>query len=758
MLSFALPANSHPRLFTLWLVAILAVSSLLDLKAQTRSGGECGSEVTAAEAPLLLKQELALSKLAGLRSATHYRIPVQMHVVRHSDGSGGFDPMEFPLLFDSANFLFEQVNVEIYEYSPTLFVDNDFFYNDCSTSTQWDTLKRVAPAAEAINVYWVPDESGFGYCGVSAFPGSGSQGIIMNNACGGLSQPFNSTIVHEIGHYFNLFHTHESAFGVECPNENNCSTAGDLLCDTPADPNVYLHVSPAPACTYDNYAATPAECDATPYNPPTTNLMSYSTKACEKFFTPQQIDRFRLVVETGRAELDILAGSIAYRPKTISPMLVIPGTMADTTIRLTNIGSAPVTITYAGSPFGLVTVSGPIPQTLQPGEWQDYIVAYDASGTTGGCDVGQISDQVLFQTSDSEVPEKTIPVLVNVIYSQPAVSSNFFGSNCLHFTAPNTPGLGDRVSQALTNNLLGNVLFDASLMLGLVDGIDTVVYQDCYAQMDFAEVDGFFDSTDVFGRTLQTLRFAATDGRLYGTVTYSYGWNSVGLDSCAQITATYKVRNLCDTTLTVAIGVFADFDLDDALQNVGSYNEYTQAVYVADVMNSDRVVAIANLKTGSPVPTLHVIPNEEFVFPTQSLPDNVAYRELVGGNREVPMVTDVSALLSYGKFTLAQGGEIKIPVAFLLSDQGTWQMQGWISTLKSMLNGASSVCGDCNSSGSVSVSDVVFLLNYIFAGGPAPMPASVGDVNCSSGISISDAVYLIRYIFSGGAAPCANCP
>ncbi|MCC6963938.1 MAG: SBBP repeat-containing protein [candidate division Zixibacteria bacterium] len=68
------------------------------------------------------------------------------------------------------------------------------------------------------------------------------------------------------------------------------------------------------------------------------------------------------------------------------------------------------------------------------------------------------------------------------------------------------------------------------------------------------------------------------------------------------------------------------------------------------------------------------------------------------------------------------------------------------------------VCGDADGSGSVTVSDVVYLINYIFAGGPAPNPLLSGDVDCTGAVSISDAVYLINYIFAGGPAPCAACP
>jgi hypothetical protein len=66
------------------------------------------------------------------------------------------------------------------------------------------------------------------------------------------------------------------------------------------------------------------------------------------------------------------------------------------------------------------------------------------------------------------------------------------------------------------------------------------------------------------------------------------------------------------------------------------------------------------------------------------------------------------------------------------------------------------VAGDADGSGSISVADAVYLINYIFGGGPAPDPVSAGDADCSGGISIGDAVYVINYIFGGGPAP-ANC-
>ncbi len=62
--------------------------------------------------------------------------------------------------------------------------------------------------------------------------------------------------------------------------------------------------------------------------------------------------------------------------------------------------------------------------------------------------------------------------------------------------------------------------------------------------------------------------------------------------------------------------------------------------------------------------------------------------------------------------------------------------------------------GDCDNTGEVSVSDAVFMINFIFSDGPEPLPYRSADVNCDRLVTISDAVYLIMWVFGGGPAPC----
>jgi hypothetical protein len=74
--------------------------------------------------------------------------------------------------------------------------------------------------------------------------------------------------------------------------------------------------------------------------------------------------------------------------------------------------------------------------------------------------------------------------------------------------------------------------------------------------------------------------------------------------------------------------------------------------------------------------------------------------------------------------------------------------------------------GDANNDEKTNISDAVYLVQYIFGGGPTPHPYCNGDFNCDCIVNISDAVCLINYIFQNGScgpfrgcgATCATCP
>jgi hypothetical protein len=61
--------------------------------------------------------------------------------------------------------------------------------------------------------------------------------------------------------------------------------------------------------------------------------------------------------------------------------------------------------------------------------------------------------------------------------------------------------------------------------------------------------------------------------------------------------------------------------------------------------------------------------------------------------------------------------------------------------------------GDANGDGILNVGDAVYLIAFIFKGGPGPEPYEAGDANCDDFVDVGDAVFLISYIFRGGPPP-----
>jgi len=64
------------------------------------------------------------------------------------------------------------------------------------------------------------------------------------------------------------------------------------------------------------------------------------------------------------------------------------------------------------------------------------------------------------------------------------------------------------------------------------------------------------------------------------------------------------------------------------------------------------------------------------------------------------------------------------------------------------------VIGDCNVDQSFNISDIFFLINYIFFQGPAPLPVLSGDFNLDRKANIVDIQNMLNYIFKNCPGPC----
>jgi hypothetical protein len=230
-----------------------------------------------------------------------YHLPLTIHICRRGDATGGFRLGQLDTAMVDLNQMFVQAGIQFFQYGQVIYIDNDNFFTvpDSARRAQL-RMQNVVP--NTINVYF---SNLVNACGQASFPADPIQGVLIDNGCAGTSlNP--STFAHEVGHYLDLYHTHETWDGtrVECPNGSNCTTTGDLLCDTPADPDLSDSVNVS--CEwFGTPTAVPSACDTTRYSPQTNNLMSYSTKTCRTLFTSGQITRMITTLSGSRSNLHL---------------------------------------------------------------------------------------------------------------------------------------------------------------------------------------------------------------------------------------------------------------------------------------------------------------------------------------------------------------------------------------------------------------------------------------------------------------------
>jgi hypothetical protein len=68
------------------------------------------------------------------------------------------------------------------------------------------------------------------------------------------------------------------------------------------------------------------------------------------------------------------------------------------------------------------------------------------------------------------------------------------------------------------------------------------------------------------------------------------------------------------------------------------------------------------------------------------------------------------------------------------------------------------ICGDVNRDYNVEISDVVYLVNYLFRNGDLPQCPpepyiTCADANCDAEVTVADVVYMINYLFKNGSPP-----
>tara|TARA_X000000368_G_scaffold225507_1_gene178010 strand:+ start:463 stop:2196 length:1734 start_codon:yes stop_codon:yes gene_type:complete len=218
-------------------------------------------------------------------------IPVKIHVVRNDFGSTNISIDEILSEIDEVNSFLQNSFLRIN-------ICDEINYINDSSLYEFD-LEQIESLysnhqEDILNIYFVESitTNNSELCGYTYMPGNQNQFydvIVMDNQC--TNSSVNQTLVHEFGHHFNLIHTHGPQNGVltdEFVNGANCSSAGDRVCDTPADPELNSSNVSNVNCLYsgnvtDEYGLL--------FDPDTSNIMSYAPQICRDNFTIEQYAR-----------------------------------------------------------------------------------------------------------------------------------------------------------------------------------------------------------------------------------------------------------------------------------------------------------------------------------------------------------------------------------------------------------------------------------------------------------------------------------
>ncbi len=267
------------------LVLIILLSLSCNLFAQN-SYVECETEPSQSDFDNIHR---ALDQLnAGqYKTAADSNVPVKFHIIASSNGTGGIDSIDAFNELDICNTRYLGAGIQFVHCGNIDYVNSNN-YTDFEKYVD-ETICDANDALNVLNIYFVQDlyrVSGTDttrLCGYAYLSDVTKNRLIVTNSCAQNS----STLAHEIGHYFSLLHTHSTSAGDELVDGSNCATAGDELCDTPADPRLSTSVVDA-AC---NYTGTATDANNQAYAPNARNILSYSRKNCRDYFSPQQLQR-----------------------------------------------------------------------------------------------------------------------------------------------------------------------------------------------------------------------------------------------------------------------------------------------------------------------------------------------------------------------------------------------------------------------------------------------------------------------------------
>ncbi|MGB8656664.1 MAG: dockerin type I repeat-containing protein [Candidatus Zixiibacteriota bacterium] len=299
-------------------------------------------------------------------------------------------------------------------------------------------------------------------------------------------------------------------------------------------------------------------------------------------------------------------------------------------------------------------------------------------------------------------------------------------------------------------------LFDGTLILSWVVPGDTMIAMDMYnrSKDSWYPYSALNIRDTTFGQFGSTA-FIDTIGMGVAVEQYSVGSsNPLYGDFILQ---QYVVKNTADTAIQAYLSLCLDWDVYDAYNNLGGMDQQHDLIWQRDPSATYKKYRFGILRVPTDDSLCYsavAVRNPVYIWPQETWRKDQLWSLIStpGWTNYSMPDTDYGQLVTPGKLDLAPDSVHLESFVIFGVDSTRHQMNSdwW----RPILSFCGLYRGDVDQDWSLNGGDIIYLVNYLFRDGSAPLPfADQGDVNRDGVVDAGDVVYLINYLFRGGPRP-----
>jgi hypothetical protein len=231
-----------------------------------------------------LNQIIELQKLHPEDNKYTISFDVKINVIRPLEGTSLIEE-DFSSLVSFMNASFEEAHISFTNSVKTSYIFSeapvDVFYHNRILERE---ITKNNYDRSVINIYIV--ESTDQVVGFTHYPIENSQRLFIAK-----EKLFDSSLIHELGHFFGLLHTFEDE-NRPAERKITCEMDGDKICDTPKDVPGGASFIERDCSLFGEYK----DINGNKYTPDLSNFMSYYGN-CRTRFSPLQLERMYFIAK-----------------------------------------------------------------------------------------------------------------------------------------------------------------------------------------------------------------------------------------------------------------------------------------------------------------------------------------------------------------------------------------------------------------------------------------------------------------------------